>query len=821
MTRLEADARRGVECIHCGLPVPPGLIDPDADEQFCCAGCRAVYETIQGCGLDRYYELRRAQEEDRAAARTTGKGYEDFDDPTFAEMYFRDLPDGLQSVQLQLEGMHCAACVWLIEKLPSVVPGVVEARVDMRRELVHLTWDPAAVKLSKAAGALDTLGYPVHPVRAGERAEIRRREDRKHLIRIGVAGVTAGNVMLMALSLYGSLGTGMDPAIAALLRWTSMVLGLICLAWPGSVFYRGAIAAIRTRTLHMDMPVAVALTAGGIWGTVNTIRGSGEIYFDSLTTVVFLLLVGRYIQHRQQRRASDAIELLYNITSSSARLVERDDNGHETGVRIVPIEAVKADDLVDVLAGESIPADGVIERGTTTLDESMLTGESIPVEAGPERRVSAGAVNLSSPIRVRVLATGESTRVGRLMLLVEQYASRRAPIVRLADRLSGYFVTVVLSLAVLTGVLWLVLDFSHPGRALNHAVALLIVTCPCALGLATPLAVIASIGRAAGRGILVKGGDALELLARPGVILLDKTGTLTQGRTRLVRWIGDESAKSLAAAVEAGTTHPVARAIVEAAMEAGNGEIPEAQAIIQHVGQSIEGLVGSRRVLVGSPSAVRASATAAPWVDEAEAGLLDEALTPVLVAVDGKIVAAAGLGDPLREDAPAAVADLLAKGWDVRICSGDHERVVRAVGRRLGLEPDKCMGGVTPEGKLAEVERISGTVVMAGDGVNDAAALSAATVGIAVHGGAEASLQAADVYLSRPGLALIVELMEGAGRTVRVIRLNLTASLFYNAISAALAMAGVIGPLAAAVLMPISSLTVITLSYRMRTFGAE
>lgn len=802
------DRPEAPRCAHCALPVPTGLVRPDAAQQFCCRGCETAYSIIHGCGLDAYYRLRRNAETDRAPARGTAKGYAEFDDAAFARLYTRPAPGGLMQAELMLEGVHCAACVWLLEKLPMILHGVVEARLEVRRSAIQIKWDPATVSLSAIARTLDALGYIPHPARNGAARDARREMDRRMLIRLAVAGACAGNVMLLALALYAGMFDAMERQYVQLFRWASMAISLVSLAWPGSTFFRGAWTAIRTRTLHLDLPIAVGLAAGGIWGIVNTIRGEGEIYFDSLSVLVFALLAGRMIQHRQQRWAADAVELLYSLTPTSARVL-RDGSFVDA-----PIEAVSQGDTVEVRAGESVPVDGVITSGESTVDQSLLTGESKPVRVAAGDTIAAGAVNLSGRLVVSVEATGEATRVGRLMRMVEEASRRRAPIVRLADRIAGWFVGGMLGLAALTAAIWMYLD---PSRAVDNAAALLIVTCPCALGLATPLAMTVAIGRAARRGILVKGGDALQSLSRPGVIYLDKTGTITQGATALVAWHGPEAVKPLVAALEMESAHPIARALVRALGGTVNGE---RATDVRVESSGIEGVVSGRRIRVGSPAFVRRSAGPASLAD-VEARIIAAGLTPVLVSVDGQIVAAAGMGDPIRPDAAEAVRALRQVGYRVGILSGDHPDLVAAVGRSLGLDDRDVRGGVSPEQKLAVVQQTaaSGPVVMVGDGVNDAAALAAATVGIAVHGGAEASLTAADIYLGAPGLRPITDLVAAARRTMHVIRINFSAAIFYNTLAATLAMTGLLNPIIAAILMPVSSLTVLTFSFRSRTFG--
>jgi Cu2+-exporting ATPase len=801
------------------LPVPAGLVQPGAQDQFCCNGCRTVYQMIHGCGLDRFYRLRDGADAPAVQARTTDRRYAEYDADVFRDLYTQPQPDGSCRTELYLEGVHCAACVWLVEKLPQVLPGVLEARLDIRRSLVRLRWDDGQVPLSQIARMLDSLGYPPHPARDVHARQLRQQEDRRFLIRIGVAAACAGNVMTLAFALYGGVFTGIEAEYSQLFRWASMLFGLIALLWPGSLFFRGAWAAVRTRTAHLDLPIALGLLAGGVAGTINAVLDRGEIYFDSLTMLVFLLLVGRWIQRRQQRWAGDAVELLFSLTPTSARRLEDDGVIAE-----VPIEAIGPGDVVEVRAGDTIPTDGVVQTGRSAIDSSLLTGESKPLTVAVGDNVHAGTVNVGSRLRIEVQAVGAQTRVGRLMQLVEECSRRKAPIVQFADRVAGWFVLVVLALAALTLGLWLWLD---PSRSVDNAVALLIVTCPCALGLATPLAVTVALGRAARRGILIKGGAALEQLAGRGMMVLDKTGTITAGRTAVVSWDGDADARPWVAALEVHSSHPIARALVAWCAEHESGCRDErftADDVRQTMGGGLVGSVAGHCVVVGSPQFVREqSVDVDAQLARAQRAVIASGATPVLVGVDGRCTAVIGLGDPIGDDVPQALDRLRRLGWTVRILSGDHPDVVAAVGNRLGVPSEQAIGGASPEDKLDLVRDwgAAGSVVMVGDGVNDAAALSAADVGIAVHGGAEASLAAADVYLSRAGLAPVVELIGAAQATVRVIHRSLAASVCYNAIAATLAMAGLISPLAAAVLMPISSFTVLTLAYSSRTFGSR
>lgn len=787
-------------CAHCGLPVPAGLAGEEP--AFCCGGCRTAWDVLHDSGLARYYDL---SERRGAKVEPSGRTFAEFDHPAFRELWVRNRAGGLCETDLYLEGVHCASCVWLVERTPLAVPGVARAELDLARGIVRLAWNPAAGSLSSAARFLDTLGYRPHPFRGARADALRRDEDRGALIRIGVAGAIAVNVMLLAVALYSGQFSGMEAEFEHFFRWLSMVLTAPALAWPGRVFFRGAWSSLRARALHMDVPVAIALAGAFARGVVNTVRGSGPVYFDGVAALVFLLLVGRFLQARAQRAAADSAELLYALSPPVARVVEDD------GVREVPAEALVPGMVIEARHGETLPGDGVVAEGEAALDRSLLTGESRPVAARPGDAVYAGTVVHGATLRVRIEKAGEETRVALLLREVERSASRRAPVVRSADRLAGVFVAVVLVLAALTWWGWSRVDAA---RAFDHAIALLVVTCPCALALATPLAITVAIGRAARAGILVRGGDALETLARPATLVLDKTGTLTEGRTALAEWRGDDAVRPAVLALERHSAHPIAAGF--AAAWPGVREA-RAEGVASTTGGGLEGLVDGRRVAVGSPAFVLARA-ADPDGFAAARGAAG--LTPVLVAVEGRVVARAGFGDRVRADAPATLAALRARGWRTRLLSGDAPEVVAEVGARLGFSPAECAGAASPEDKLAAVEALaaSGPVVMVGDGVNDAAAIARATVGVGVKGGAEACLAAADVFLARPGVEPLARLVEGAARTLGVIRLGIAISIVYNLAGAALAIAGLIDPLVAALMMPASSLTVVLVAWRGRTF---
>jgi Cu2+-exporting ATPase len=810
------------------LPVVAADIVPDASLQFCCAGCRTVYFALQDNDLLSYYD-KRAQyavpAPEQVRSRSTNDDYTQFDDEAFLNAH-ATTREQLRTIELYLEGLHCPACIWLVEKIPSLVDGVYEARSSFAEGRLRLSWDPALVKLSKIARTLDSLGYPPHPAGHGRSREARRQVDRALLTRIAVAGAAFGNVMLLSVALYsgeanssGFLGQILGARSAATMsdetirffRWLSFGIAVPSVLWTGTTFFRGAWAALRTRTPHMDLPISIGVVAALLWGSVTTFTGDGQIYFDTVTMLVFLLLIGRWLQARQQRSASEATDLLLALSPYTARVVE----GGVT--REVPTETVEQGALVEVLSGERIGVDGEVVEGESAVDESLLSGEPLPVDVRVGSLVCAGTVNARARLLIRATKTGRDTRLAELVKEVEKAASRKAPIVLFADRMSGVFVVCVLAMAVVTVALW---GFAE---GMPHAIALLIVTCPCALGLATPLAASVALGHAARGGVLVKGMEFIEALAKPALIVFDKTGTLTQGRLSVIDFDGDAQTAALVRAVEGGSAHPIAKALlrdlpVSSVLVADDRrEFPASAGSASSSG--VRGSVQGHDVWVGNASFVQQACALDPH-SARSLDLLRRGLSPLYVAVDGELLATAGVGDPLRVDARDCLQALRALGYRLTILSGDRQEVVDRVAGELDVPFEVTLGGQSPEQKLHFVESVrqNTTVYMVGDGVNDAAALAAAHVGIAVHGGAEASLAAADVFATKSGLSPILALVRGAHRTLRVIRRNLAFSLLYNLTAAGLAVAGLITPLLAAVLMPLSSLTVLLNSLRSRTF---
>ncbi len=829
-------------CAHCGLPVTGNPVfggdgggsggEEHGDETspspvFCCVGCRAVYHTLQEAGLDDFYSLRQSWQSAQPRPVDTEVLDPDdvgiFDSSGFLGEHADVQSDGTMRAVLYLEGVHCAGCVWLVERMPRLLDGVVDARLELARGRMTVCWDPDVIELSEVARWLGQFGFEAHPLRTDNMGR-RSRDAQSMLIRVGICWAVAANVMLMTIALYAGLDPIADGGLYTAVLWATFGLSAVSLVAGGEVFFRRALASFKSGRPSMDVPVSVGILVG--WGHSGwaTITGSGEVWFDSIVILIAALLTARYLQIRGNGLAADAADRLVALLPRMARRVV----GFETAeqrVETVAAHTVEVGDRLHVLAGDVVPADGRVISGRTDISRAVLTGESLPESIDCGDYVEAGTTNLASPIVVEVEATGDETRVGRLMEWLEDRNIHRAPIVQRADRLSVVFITVVLVASVLTAVAW---SFIDPTRVVANVVALLVIACPCALGMATPLALTVGVGQAARRGIHIKNDEVIEALDGVTDLVFDKTGTLTQGSCAVVDTVGDLEAIYRVRELEKRSNHPFAEAVVRWIDETvdparGASDIDRVEDVEEIPGAGIRGIVDGRSVAVGRLSWFEGLPKP---IDEWARLHAERGLTPVGVSIDGRVRAALAIGDRLRPEAFSILETLRKQGIRLHLLSGDHRRVVAATGRQLVIPDERVVGDATPEDKLAYIEslreRNAGAVVaMVGDGVNDAPALQAAHVGIAVHGGTEASLVAADIFIVADGVRPIAELLDGAKRTMAVVHRNLAGSGIYNFAGISLAALGFITPLLAAILMPISSLAVVASSLLQNSFGAD
>jgi Cu2+-exporting ATPase len=798
-------------CYHCGLPVPAGsrfvaVID-DAQRSMCCAGCQAVAEAIAGHGFTSYYRSRSAY-----AARRQAEPLDDdlglYDLPEVQRDFVREI-DGAREATLMLEGITCAACIWLNERHLAGLPGVQSVEINYTTHRARVRWNPAAVRLSDILRAVTAVGYRAFPATSSSAERARRRETRTALWRLFVAGFGMMQVMMYAVPTYLADDGTMTPDILALMHLASLVLTVPVLVYSAAPFFLGAWRDFTLRRPGMDAPVALGIGAAFAASTYSTFAGVGEVYFDSIAMFVFFLLCARYLEMRARQKAAASLEYLDRALPLAAHRLRDYPASRDT--HEVPAVSLKPGDCVLVKPGEAVPADGVLVDGETETDEALLSGESRPVVKRIGMQVVAGAVNRLSPAILRVEQVGEATRASHIRRLTERAAAQRPHLVEITDRIAGWFVAGVLAAAAATALYWASFD---PSRALWVTVAVLVVTCPCALSLATPTALAVSIGTLARRGVVATRGHAIEALARVTHVVFDKTGTLTQGRLTLAALeplggVTRVQALALAAGLEQGSEHPIASTIhAAAAAEEVNASMPKAA---RHVaGSGVEGRIDGVLHRIGNAEFV-AGLTGTPVPPRNFA-----AATRVWLGSERGWLAVLTFADSLRADAAQVVADLQAAGKRIMILSGDEPTVVQAIAERLGV-PD-AEGGLSPEAKHARVRALQeqgAMVAMVGDGVNDAPVLAQAQLSIAMGSGAVLSQAQSDLVLLEGRLVRLLEAFGVARRTMRIIRQNLAWAVAYNLVALPFAIAGYVTPWLAGIGMGASSLIVVLNALRL------
>jgi Cu+-exporting ATPase len=757
------------------------------------------------------------------------------------------VPSETEATELPVQGMTCAACVRRVERALSKVPGVEEAYVNLITQRASVRFDPAIANPEMLASAIKEAGYEVpqpRPVEGTARATA-TAEERAHALRVAeekeqgelrrdfwiAAGLTVP-LLVLAMS-HGAIPGSDGPVGRAvqLLLATPVVLG------PGRRFLKLALAALRHRSADMNTLVSMGVLLAWSYSAVAVLFPSlfphaehgvsPHLYFEAAGAIVTFVLLGKLLESRARKRLSDAVRGLVALVPKSAyRLYEAGEG------EVVSVESLRVGDTLLVRPGERIPTDGEVVLGDSAIDESMLTGESLPVDKKPGSFVSGGTLNQSGALRIRVTRTGADTALARIVEAVEQAQGSRAPIARLADVVSSYFVPIVIALAAVTFVIWVAVDPTASGfaTAVERFVAVLIIACPCALGLATPAAVAVGTGRGAELGVLIKGGSALEAASRIDTVLFDKTGTLTAGKPALtdIRSIvdlSDAELLALVASVERESEHPVARSIVEGALAQG-ATLRTVDGFSTEAGYGVAGVVDGRRVRIGTSAwLARAGVDTAGLEDEADA-LAANGRTPSFVAVDGVLSGLVAVADRATDEARGVVLALKRAGIEVAMITGDRERTARAVANEVGV--DRVFAEVKPEGKalIVAAERDRGrTVAMVGDGINDAPALAGAHVGVAVGDGTDIAVAAADIALLRGGIAGLPTALRLGRRTLDTIRQNLFWAFIYNLVGIPIAAGALfpftgwlLSPVLASAAMSLSSVSVLLNSLRLRHF---
>ncbi len=800
-------------CFHCGQPVTePGrwfTRIEDTDQPMCCAGCQAVAQAIIDAGLDDYYRHRSAPGAGVPAVPPQLQALGLFDEADVQAAFVRPSGAGgdAREATLLIEGLRCGACAWLIERSLATLPGLEACTVNFATERAVVRWDPRTLKLSALLARIGNVGYQARPFDPAQREAGLLRTGRQAFRRLFVAGLGMMQVMMYAVPAYLAEAGDIEPEYASLMRWASLVLTAPVVFYSASPFFAGAWRDLKARAPGMDVPVAIGIAAAFAASVWSTASGTGEVYFDSVTMFVFLLLGARYLEWMARRRASRALDAIASGAPEAATRVVAGSAPPGTmteTTETVPVSRLVTGDLVRVAVGERIPVDATIVDGRSAIDQSLLTGESTPVARGTGDEVPGGAINAGNPLLLRVLRPGAQSTLSVIERLIERAAADKPRIAQLADRVAGWFTAALLVFAALVLLAWWLVD---PSRAMPIAIAVLVVSCPCALSLATPAALAASTGAVTRRGVLVTRGHALEALAHCTDVVFDKTGTLTEGRPRLVAiearpGAPDEATLlSIAAALETGSTHPFAQALRAAALahgtDAGSASPQDIEAV---PGSGIEAGIAGKRYRLGS----------ADWIAQwHRLDGSDDDRSEVWLADRERALARFVLEDTPRDDAATAVARLARAGMRVHLLSGDRDGPVQRTADRLGITQRRAQA--SPADKLAYLHALQSEgrrVLVVGDGINDAPVLAAADVSIAVGEATTLARAAADVVMLSPRVETIAALLDQARRTRQVIVQNLGWAALYNAVAIPAAAFGFVPPWLAALGMSASSLLV-------------
>ena len=795
-------------CVHCGTPSPLG--------DFCCSGCEAVYQLLHDCELDRFYELRSVRDRELAApALQKVPTYLYLDDAGFQNDFVVDHGEGLKRVDFLVAGIHCSACVWLLENLPKVCPAVVSARIEFQKRRLEIVYSSSA-KLSEIAQQICRLGYEPRPYQEGERSALFEQESRALLYRLGVAAVSAGNCMMIAISLYQGIFSGIEERYAAFFVWVSAILALPAVTFSSWQFYRSALGGLRGGFLHIDLPISIGIILGYTLSIVSAIRGETAVYFDSITMLVFLMLIGRYLQHRALATAIEKQDQVCALLPQSTTRVTNKGVEEE-----VFIGSLSVGELVRIKSGEVVPADGELVSQSAKIDMSVFSGESLPIVKSLGDGVFASARNLGDAFDLRILKAPDDSRVSAFLsrTIVNKSAATEA----LLDRISRSFVFTVLTLGVLAFGYWSVaVDVS---TALEVLLAFFVVSCPCALGLSAPMLGAKALSEASKRGILVSNQNAFERSYDSKQVYVDKTGTLTERSgesskvfSKLVAggWDRDaelpiDAARALYA-LESGSNHPISSAIRELLSSRG----VEALAVQRSQQNGISGI---------TKEGIRAGVGNQAFIEEHFLDLRDEIQrvsasneSPVYF-VFGNELWSLSLREQIAPGAKQVIRELHDAGKEVIILSGDTKHAVDSIGKQLNIE--KAYSELSPEEKRIFIEREAGSSIMVGDGGNDAAALSTAGLGVGISGGVEQVMKVADVYISTGRFSDFGVFFRAAIRLMRLYWLCFSFALLYNIVAGGIALFGYMNPLVAALLMPISSLSVIAFAISMNPFESE
>lgn len=756
---------------------------------MCCPGCQSVAQTIVESGLTSYYQYRteKADRVDLVPEQLQALVHYDNEQ---VQSEFVHSHENTSQVTLSLDGVSCAACAWLIEKQMNACKGVVQIRVNTATHRALLSWDKTQVKLSELLHSIHKLGYKAAPFEADKQEEMYYRSMKQYLYRLGIAGIATMQVMMLAVALYLEVFGNLEPEFKHYFRVVSLIFATPVLLYSALPFYLNAWRSLKARTLGMDVPVSIALIFAYVASLIATFTQSGEVFFESISMFTFFLLLGRFLEMRARRIAAAASANLLKLVPAMATL--------ESGEQI-PVKTLRIGDRVRVLAGEHVPADGIVIDRTIFIDESMLTGESLPVKKLSGAKVYAGTVNGEQTFTLEVSCNRQESMIANIVRLQDEAQSTKPKIAEMADVVARYFVAVILMISAATWVYW---QQHQPDDAFWIMLAVLVATCPCALSLATPTAITCSTSRMGKLGILLRKSHAIETLCKVNHLVIDKTGTLTEGKislsnTQIYGTFTQDQALAIAACLEAHANHPIATAF-----QPYVNDSVVAQNVENHIGSGLTGLVDGKRCKIGSYAFIGSN-------------IIPHAPQTVYLSIDDKLVASFTYTDPIRQSSQPFLEALSAHGIKTTLLTGDNEINAQLVASQLDL--DEVVSGADPAAKLNYLNSLphSHVTLMIGDGINDAPTLSGAHLSVAMGGGTDVAKSSADMVLLGDKLDKLLDARVLAIKTRKIIRENLAWSLGYNLLILPLAVSGLVAPYIAVIGMSASSIIVVTNSLRL------
>jgi Cu2+-exporting ATPase len=783
-----------MDCAEDGSPV-----------SFCCRGCQGAYRLICSSGLSQFY-----QRTDRATPTVTSATISHYSE---ADLLQHIIPEGDHCrIDILIGGISCPACVWLLERMLAAIPGVEGVSLSYSGGIASLRFDPSSVAPLEIFRVITQLGYTPRPYSPDQSEKDAKHERDDLLLRFGTAAFLTMQLMAYSYALYAGYFQGMTAGVKQMLQYVSLAVTTPVVFYSGWPFLAGAWRSLKTRAPGMDLLIAVGALSAWSYSLWALFSGQ-ETYFESAATIVTFVLIGRLLELSVRRTAMSGISSLYAAAPQQATLVE------ESGNRPVAVDQIKPGDLLLVRQGERFPVDCLMLDGETEVDQSLATGESLPVLLKGGDDVRSGCINLSAPVTVQALRPAGQSYLMRVAALVQMAQSGKPDIQLLADRVAGWFVPAVLLLALLVGIGHGFLSGTGVGAAVMTALAVVLIACPCAMGLAVPAAVLAACSRSASLGIILRGGDVIERMAQIQTALFDKTGTITVGQPQVERFetyndFSEQEVMQAAATLEEPSAHPLARSIVQHA--SGQGLLPEQCRNFRSLpGRGISGLQpDGRRILCGNALFLQEQECAVT-----DAVTPDSSATAVLVAIEGRLAGRYLLQDQLRVGAGKMVAGLAAHTIDIQLISGDQQATVARIAAEIGVT--HAQGGMTPDQKLAHIQALQEqgrSVLMAGDGVNDAPALAAATVSCSLTGSSDIAMENADIIIVGDDLTRIADAHRLSLATMTIIKQNLAWAFLYNLIGIPLAASGLLTPLYAAGAMTASSLLVSLNSLRLMRF---